>query len=89
MEIGSMRGTPFHSSTAARTNSTWWYSWGGYVVPDVYTDLYTELGAIRNGAAMNEMSPIPKAEIKGPDSGQFVDYLFPVSYTHLTLPTKA
>ena len=43
MEIGSMRGTPFHSSTAARTNSTWWYGWGGYVVPDVYTDLYTEL----------------------------------------------
>ena len=77
MENGSMRGTPFHSSTAARTNSTWWYSWGGYVVPDVYTDLYTELGAIRDGAAMNEMSPIPKTEIKGPDSRLFVDYLFP------------
>jgi len=77
MEIGSMSGTPFHLSTAARTNSTWWYSWGGYLVPDIYTDLYTELGAIRNGAAMNEMSPIPKTEIKGSDAQLFVDYLFP------------
>ena len=32
---GAFRGTPFHSSTAARNASPWWYGWGGYVVPDV------------------------------------------------------
>lgn len=58
-------------------NSTWWYGWGGYVVPDVYTDLYTELGAIRNGVAMNEMSPLPKMEIVGADAEACVERLFP------------
>ncbi len=77
MTSGGVGETPFHASTAARVNSTWWYGWGGYVVPDVYTDLYTELGAIHTGVSMNEMSPIPKMEIRGPDAERCVDYLVP------------
>jgi len=77
MSQSSIKGTPFHNSTAARMNSTWWFGWGGYVVPDVYTDLYTELGAIRNGVSMNEMSPIPKTEIVGPDAERFIERLLP------------
>lgn len=72
---GAFRGTPFHASTSARCRSTWWYGWGGYVVPDVYTDLHAELAAIRTGASMNEMSPIPKIEIRGPDAQACVDHL--------------
>ena len=68
-------GTPFHQSTAARNRTTWWYGWGGYVVPDVYTDVHTELGAIRGGVSMNEMSPIPKTEVRGPDAPACVDHL--------------
>ena len=55
--------------------STWWFGWGGYVVPDVYTDPVSELRAIRTGVSMNEMSPIPKVEVRGPEAAACVDYL--------------
>lgn len=72
---GAFRGTPFQASTSARCHTTWWFGWGGYAVPDVYTDLHAEMAAIRTGASMNEMSPIPKIEIRGPDAQQCVDHL--------------
>ena len=70
-----MRGTPFHAGTEPRTASPWWFGWGGYVVPDVYTDPLDELRAIRAAASMNEMSPIPKIEVRGPDAQACVDHL--------------
>ena len=72
---GAFRGTPFHSSTAARNASPWWYGWGGYVVPDVYTGPFEELRATRSAVSMNEMSPIPKIEVRGSDARACVDYL--------------
>ena len=72
---GALRGTPFHRGTVARMASTWWFGWGGYVVPDVYTDPVSELRAIRTRVSMNEMSPIPKIEVRGPDALACVDYL--------------
>jgi aminomethyltransferase len=55
--------------------STWWFGWGGYVVPDVYTDPVSELRAIRTTVSMNEMSPIPKMEVRGSGAAACVDYL--------------
>ena len=75
MPVGALRGTPFHRGTADRMASTWWFGWGGYVVPDVYTDPVSELRAIRTAVSMNEMSPIPKIEVRGPDAAACVDYL--------------
>ena len=72
---GDSHPTPFHTSTAARNASPWWYGWGGYVVPDVYTDPIAELRAIRSAVSMNEMSPIPKMEVRGPDAQACVDHL--------------
>ena len=77
MSQNSIKGTPFHKSTAARMNSPWWFGWGGSAVPAVSTDLHVELGAIRNGVSMNEMSPVPKTEIMGPDAERFVEHLLP------------
>ncbi len=77
MTTRAFRATPFHANTLARSHSTWWYSWGGYTVPDVYTDPHTELSAIRTRVSMNEMSPIPKIEIRGPDAEECVNYLIP------------
>ena len=71
----AFRGTPFHARTAAANRTTWWYGWGEYVVPDVYSDVYTEMQAIRTAASMNEMSPLPKMEIRGADAQRFVDYV--------------
>ena len=72
---GALRGTPFHRGTVGRVASTWWFGWGGYVVPDVYTDPVSELRAIRGAVSMNEMSPIPKIEVRGADAAACVDYL--------------
>ena len=75
MPAGALRGTPFHRSTVDRMASTWWFGWGGYVVPDVYTDPVSELRAIRTAVSMNEMSPIPRIEVRGPEAAACVDYL--------------
>ena len=72
---GALRGTPFHRGTVRRMASTWWFGWGGYVVPDVYTDPVSELRAIRSAVLMNEMSPIPKIEVRGVEAAACVDYL--------------
>lgn len=72
---GALAPTPFHNSTAARNASPWWYGWGGYAVPDVYRDPVSELRAIRSAVSMNEMSPIPKIEVRGPGAAVCVDYL--------------
>ncbi|MCY3617483.1 MAG: aminomethyl transferase family protein [Acidimicrobiaceae bacterium] len=77
MGEGAFRGTPFHESTSARCESPWWFGWGGYVVPDVYSDPHAELDAIRSGVAMCDMSPIPRYEVSGPDAQACMDYLIP------------
>ena len=73
----AFKGTPFHSCTVRLNQTTMWYGWGGYVVPDAYTNIHTELNAIRTNVAMNEMSPIPKMKITGADAQRFVNYLIP------------
>ena len=72
---GTFRPTPFQGCTTASSVSPWWFGWGGYVVPDVYTDPVSELRAIRSTVSMNEMSPIPKIEVRGPQAAACVDYL--------------
>ena len=61
----SSRGTPFHASTSALNQTTWWYGWGPYIIPDVYTAMPEELDAIRNGVALIDMSPLPKVQLSG------------------------
>ena len=73
----AFRGTPFHNGTQPLNQTTFWFGWGPYVVPDVYTDIHTEMDAIRNKVSMNEMTPIPKARIAGKDAKQLLDWLMP------------
>ena len=72
---GGFAGTPFHVATAPHNRTTWWYAWDRYVIPDVYSDMPSELRAIREAAALIDMSPLPKMEIAGPDADRFVDRL--------------
>jgi aminomethyltransferase len=75
MKTDTFLGTPFHQATSVRNMTTWWYSWGPYTVPDVYTNIHEEMEAIRHFVSMNEMSPLPKIKISGSDAQRFVDYL--------------
>ena len=71
----AFRGTPFHRNTVAACRTTSFFKWDDYVVPDVYCDVLSELKAIRSAVSMNEMSPLPKIDVMGPDAGRLVDLL--------------
>lgn len=68
-------GTPFAPRTAALAQTPFWYAWGPFHVVDVYTDPYEELKATRETASLNEMSPLSKIVIEGPDATRLVDRL--------------
>lgn len=63
------RGTPFHSRTSALCESYNWRNWSGYVVASSY-ELVPEMEyhAIRNSAALIDVSPLYKYHITGKDA---------------------
>ena len=79
----AFQATPFHNETSKSVAGALWYNWGDYVVPDVYTSLSKELSAIRQSAALCDMSPLPKFRIIGPDSLEFVNLLTTKSILNL------
>lgn len=76
-------GSPFHQQTASLNQTTWWYGWNGYVIPDVYTDPVNELRTLRQAATVIDMSPLPKFEISGPDAPRLINYLSTRNVTKL------
>lgn len=66
--------TPFHSRTAVLCESYEWRSWAGYLAAGLYEPSHErEYFAIRNSAAMIDVSPLFKYEISGPDAARLVD----------------
>ncbi len=68
-------GTPFHLRAEAANQTPFWYSWGPYVVADIYTDFRQDLQAMREAATLNEMSPLSKIRVTGPDASLMADRL--------------
>lgn len=67
-------GTPFHSRTSALCLSHDWRVWSGYVVASSYAVLHDqEYHAIRNSAALIDVSPLYKYDISGKDALKFVN----------------
>lgn len=67
-------GTPFHSRTSALCASQNWRSWSGYFVAGCYETVHDyEYHAIRNSAALIDISPLYKYEVSGKDAVQFVN----------------
>ena len=73
----AFKGTPFHNGTRALNQTTFLYGWPPYAVPDVYTNIHTEMDAIRYKVSMNEMSPIPKFSMTGKDARKYLDWIMP------------
>jgi aminomethyltransferase len=69
------RGTPFSPRTREQNRNALWMAWDGRMVVDVYNDARAELYAIRHAAAMGDMSPLSKYEVRGPDAEQMIDHL--------------
>ena len=67
-------GTPFHSRTSALCQSMSWRDWAGYYAVSTYeVHPEREYSAIRNAAALIDISPLFKYRISGPDATRLVD----------------
>lgn len=68
------RPTAFHPRTSALNRTLAWGEWSGYHSAAVYADDHDiEYAAIRNGAALIDVSPLDKYAIDGPDACRLID----------------
>jgi aminomethyltransferase len=71
-----MIGTPFHNRTEAICESLNWRNWAGYAAAGKYEPTHDrEYYAIRNSAALIDVSPLYKYLIQGLDAEKFVNRL--------------
>lgn len=86
-------GTCFHTRTAALCESMSWRDWAGYFAVSTYEVHHErEYNAIRNAAALIDVSPLFKYRVSGKDATRLVDRVITrdvpkmkpgqVSYTH-------
>jgi aminomethyltransferase len=67
-------GTPFHSRTFALCESLNYREWSGYYTVSAYETHHDhEYNAIRNAAALIDISPLFKYRVTGPDATRLVD----------------
>jgi aminomethyltransferase len=67
-------GTAFHPATAPLNRKQQWREWSGYFASSVYADAHDiEYNAIREAAALIDVSPLFKYTIGGPDALRLVD----------------
>ncbi|MFZ1815885.1 MAG: aminomethyltransferase family protein [Rhizobiaceae bacterium] len=70
-----LKRTPFHERIEALMQVAGWYDWAGYVSPAVIDDEELEYFAIRNSAALFDISPMVKYRIEGRDAEIFCNRL--------------
>jgi aminomethyltransferase len=69
--------SPFHSRTSALCESHEWRNWSGYLAASLYEPSHErEYYAIRNSAALIDVSPLFKYEFSGPEAQRLADRIF-------------
>lgn len=69
-----LKTTPFHARTAPLVLGLAWRRWAGHAVASVYDWLHDrEYAAIRNAAALIDVSPLYKYRIAGRDAARLID----------------
>ena len=67
-------GTAFHPRTSPLNRKMQWREWSGYFASSVYADAHDiEYNAIREAAALIDVSPLYKYLVSGPDALRLVD----------------
>ena len=67
-------GTAFHARTAPLNRKMQWREWAGYYASSVYADFHDiEYNAIRETAAVIDVSPLYKYRLSGPDIIRLAD----------------
>ncbi len=70
-------GTPFHPRTAALCASYNWRTWSGYFAASSYDVMHDyEYHAIRNTAALIDVTPLYKYDLRGKDALKLVNRVF-------------
>ena len=79
-------GTAFHSRTAPLNRKMQWREWSGYFASSVYADAHDiEYNAIREAAALIDVSPLFKYRVSGPDAMRLVDRVITRDATKLAI----
>lgn len=79
-------GTAFHPRTQALNRKMQWREWSGYFASSVYADaLDIEYNAIREAAAVIDVSPLYKYIVSGRDALRLVDRVITRDATKLTV----
>jgi aminomethyltransferase len=74
--------TPFHPKTAPLSKSHEWRNWSGYLAAALYEPSHErEYYAIRNSAALIDVSPLFKYEIQGPQAETLLNRILPRDMT--------
>src|SRR4029077_8981138 len=77
-------GTALHGRTAPLNRKLQWREWSGYFASSVYADHHDiEYNAIREAAALIDVSPLFKYEVSGPDALRLVDRIVTRDATRL------
>jgi aminomethyltransferase len=74
--------SPFPSRTAQLVRAETWRRWAGHLMASAYEPVPdAEYAAVRNAAALFDVSPLYKYRIGGPDAGRLLDRLVPRDIT--------
>lgn len=78
VDLYQLKRTPLHARTAALCLPQNWRRWAGHIAVGSYDlTLDREYWAIRNGAALIDVSPLMKYLIEGPDAARLLDRVVP------------
>jgi len=78
-------GTPFHERTSALCHSHAWRQWSGYLTVGSYDDyVQPEYAAIRNSAALIDISPLYKYRVTGAEAEALVNHVVTQDMKRLT-----
>jgi glycine cleavage system T protein (aminomethyltransferase) len=79
-------GTPLHPRTAPLNRKLQWREWSGYWASSAYADAHDiEYNAIREAAALIDVSPLFKYRVSGPDAPALVDRVITRDATKLAV----
>src|SRR5690348_8552006 len=79
-------GSPFHERTAALNRKLAWGDWAGYHSAAAYADHHDiEYNAIRQSAALIDVSPLFKYIVSGPDAVRLIDRVITRDATRLAV----
>jgi glycine cleavage system aminomethyltransferase T len=85
-DLYQLKRTPFHERTSVLCLPQNWRRWAGHIAVGSYDlGLEREYWAIRNHAALIDVSPLMKYLIEGPDAARLLDRLTPRNIAKLAI----